>query len=148
MLGMCKKIFVYGSLMENFYNYNNYLIGKVEKKSYGRVLGKLYHLESRGYPAMIAGSDFIYGEIFELSDWEATVAKLDELEGYYGEENPKNLYNKTLIEVEILQDETKQLAYVYIYNCKDELELSKEIYLPEGKWRNFMDDVNNKTIKQ
>ena len=139
---MNKKIFVYGSLLENFYNYNKYLVGKVEKKNYGKVLGKLYHLKNKGYPAMIKGNDFIYGEIFELYDWEMTVARLDELEGYYGEKNPDNDYNKTLIEVEVLPEKSKELAYVYMYNCKDELELEKEIYLPEGNWRNFMEKCN------
>jgi gamma-glutamylcyclotransferase (GGCT)/AIG2-like uncharacterized protein YtfP len=105
-----KKIFVYGSLLENFYNYNKYLALKVEKKSYGRVLGKLYHLKNKGYPAMIKVNDFIYGEIFELYDWEITVASLDELEGYYGDGNPQNEYNKTLIEVEVLPEKSKELV--------------------------------------
>ncbi|MGH4121989.1 MAG: gamma-glutamylcyclotransferase family protein [Clostridium sp.] len=139
---MNKKIFVYGSLLENFYNYNKYLALKVEKMNYGKVLGKLYHLKNKGYPAMIRGNDFIYGEIFELYDWERTVARLDELEGYFGDGNSDNMYNKTLIEVEVLPGKSKELAYVYMYNCKDELELSKEIYLPEGNWRNFMEKSN------
>lgn len=130
---------MYGSLLENFYNYNKYLDLKVEKKSYGRVLGKLYHLKNKGYPAMIKGNDFIYGEIFELYDWEITVASLDELEGYYGDGNPHNEYDKTLIEVEVLPGKSKELVYAYMYNCKDEGELSEEIYLPEGNWRSFME---------
>lgn len=139
---MNKKVFVYGSLLENFYNYNKYLVGKVEEKSYGRTMGKLYHLKNEGYPAMIRGKDFIYGEIFEVYDWDITVARLDELEGYYGEGNPHNLYNKTLIEVEVLPGKSKELVYAYLYNCKDELKLAKEIYLPEGNWRKFMEKSN------
>jgi gamma-glutamylcyclotransferase (GGCT)/AIG2-like uncharacterized protein YtfP len=139
---LIKKIFVYGSLLENFYNYNKYLDLKVQKKNYGRVLGKLYHLKDKGYPAMIRGNDFVYGEIFELYDWDKTVARLDEMEGYYGEQSPHNEYNKTLIEVELLQGRTKELAYVYIYNCDDESKLAKEIYLPDGNWRRFMEKAD------
>lgn len=146
MLGgdcVTKKVFVYGSLMENFFNYDKYLVGKVLKRQPAKVRGKLYHLVNKGYPAMIKGNDVVYGELIEVADWENNVKDLDDLENYYGEGNPNNEYNRVLIEVEVLEDNSKEVAFTYMYNCKEEQELKNELYLPNGNWRLYKETTDN-----
>lgn len=135
---MSNKIFVYGSLMEDFFNYNKYLKGKVLKRSHARAKGKLFHQINKGYPAMVDGDDFVYGELLEIDDWDNTIIELDRLENFYGEDNPNNEYNRVLLQVEQLGNSSIISAFVYRYNCKDEQALEKERYIPYGNWRIFM----------
>lgn len=135
---MSNNIFVYGSLLEDFFNYNKYLKGKVLKRSYARTKGKLFHQIDKGYPAMIEGDDFVYGELLEIDDWDNTVIELDKLENFYGEDNANNEYNRVLLQIEQLEDSSVISSFVYMYNCKDKQVLEKEKYIPYGNWRTFM----------
>ncbi|RKD32249.1 gamma-glutamylcyclotransferase family protein [Thermohalobacter berrensis] len=144
---MCKKIFVYGTLMEDFYNYNYYLKGKVIKREYARTKGELYHLTKEGYPAMVKGDDYVYGELIVVKDFGKTLKILDQLEGFYKEKNEKNEYNRVVKEIEVLKNNTKHKAYVYEYNAKSKDELKeKEVYIPNGDWRRFMEKEKAKVI--
>lgn len=138
MTNLSNNIFVYGSLLENFFNYNKYLKGKVLKRSYARTKGKLFHQIDKGYPAMIEGDDFVYGELLEIDDWDNTVIELDKLENFYGEDNVNNEYNRVLLQIEQLEDSSVISSFVYMYNCKDKQALEKEKYIPYGNWRTFM----------
>lgn len=139
------NIFVYGSLREGFFNYNKFLAGKVSKKIDAKLNNfKLYHMPYKGYPAIINGQDSVLGEIMVLneSDYDSTIKALDEMEGFLNAGNPENEYHKMILEVENLQNNEKELCYVYFYNKdKDELFASKAIYLPEGNWKEYM--LNN-----
>ena len=56
-----KYFFVYGSLMEGFWNYEKVLKNKVIEKKAVFVHGTLYHLKHKGYPALLKGQNKIYG---------------------------------------------------------------------------------------
>ncbi|KPU27381.1 hypothetical protein TR13x_04685 [Caloranaerobacter sp. TR13] len=140
---MCQYLFVYGSLMEGFFNYNNHLKGKVLERKVARTRGKLYHLVDKGYPAMINGEDYVYGEFILIKDFYKTLKQLDRVENFFGENNEDNEYNRVLKEIEVLEDNTIQKAYVYMYNCKDMRRLmSENIYIPHGNWRKYMEDIS------
>lgn len=132
-------LFVYGSLMTGFWNYQEFLadanLGEVKK---ARIKGTLYHL-SAGYPALKEGNDWVYGEYYEVESFDAMlVEQLDELEGHYGEENPKNLYNREVRTIEVWNDDTKnyeeKTAFVYAYNQS----VDTEMYIPHGDWRVYV----------
>ena len=89
-----KKIFVYGSLRTGFFNYNKYLMGKVNDSKVGKVNGQLYHMPHKGYPALIEGNDEVFGEVMTLKDFEAVMIPMDKMENYYGVNNSKNEYNR------------------------------------------------------
>lgn len=132
-------LFVYGSLSEGFYNYNIYLKGKVLIKHESRTKGKLFHLVNKGYPGMIEGDEWVYGELFTIKDYEKTLEDIDKMEHYYGKDNPENEYNRVISEVEVIDTNEKVRAYIYKYNEESEYELKhrhKEI--PYGDWRKFM----------
>ena len=66
-----KKIFVYGSLRTGFFNYNKYLMGKVNDSKVGKVNGQLYHMPHKGYPALIEGNDEVLKKYQELNKFIA-----------------------------------------------------------------------------
>lgn len=144
---MTEKIFVYGSLMKDFFNYNNYLKGKVKSAKLAKTKGKLYHLGDRGYPAMVEGTDVVFGELIEIEDFEMNLNSLDGLENYYEENSNLNEYNRVIKDIEILDTEEIVKAYVYQFNQKNiNNRKANTIYIPSGDWREYMNQKDRKAI--
>ena len=92
-LGQPRPLFVYGSLMDGLFNYRRYLAAHVSQPPRrARVRGALYHLRHKGYPALLQGDDWVYGELFVLDDFPAAIAALDEMEYFHGEDDPHREY--------------------------------------------------------
>jgi gamma-glutamylcyclotransferase (GGCT)/AIG2-like uncharacterized protein YtfP len=105
------KVFVYGTLMKDMANH--YLVEPfVKQLETAKTLGRLYDLPF-GYPAMVGGLDEVWGEIIELNDVEEAWKVLDRLEGYYGEGNSRNLYNRTVHEVQTQSGKVQ--SYIYFW---------------------------------
>lgn len=133
-----KDIFIYGSLMEGFFNHH-YIEGKILKRKSARTKGKLYHLNEKGYPALLDGEGYVYGEVITLQDFNNNVISIDKMEKYFGKGNDQNEYNRGLIEIEILEDGHIEQVYAYKYNLSNDLEFNrKTTYIPYGDWRKFM----------
>ena len=136
-------LFAYGSLMNNLFNYNIYLknrtIGVPVK---ARVHGSLFHLSKKGYPALLPGEGWVYGEVFILNDFDTTLPSLDGLEGYNQGAEP-NEYNREILTVELWSEETQAYdreiqAYVYRYAVENDPNFLEESFpLPTGDWRAF-----------
>ena len=134
-----RKIFVYGSLRTGFFNYEKYLKGKVIKSELGRVRGTLYHMKKEGYPALVEGDGFVYGEVMTILDYENTIEAMDVMEGYLGPLNSNNEYNRVEMDVEILGKKSSEKCYVYYYGMNDKEEFeNNSILIQDGNWRNFM----------
>lgn len=135
-----KKIFVYGSLREGFFNYDKYLSGKVSNITLATVKGKLYHMPHKGYPALLDGEDVVIGEIMEMKDFYKDIIAMDEMEGYVSAEDTSlNEYTRTVMIVKNLETNQEESVYVYKYeefNTED-FE-SHAIYLPHGDWKKYM----------
>lgn len=132
------NIFVYGTLMEGFGNYNKCLKGRVLYRTGGETRGKLYHLPA-GYPAMIEGDDIVKGEIVDIKDED--IKFLDELEGYYGE-NKQNVYDRFIKEVKT-EKNNNLLCWIYFYRNIDYVK-NCGIYIPHGNWRKFAGEMKVK----
>lgn len=133
------KVFVYGSLRTGFFNYDLYLKGKVSKSTLGKTKGKLFHMPHKGYPALLDGEDYVYGEIMEIDDYEKVVISMDEMEGYYEIDGKDNEYNR--IAVDVLNEETNETekCYIYKFAVHDENEFYKNsIHIEHGDWKKFM----------
>lgn len=140
-----RPIFVYGSLRAGEFNYNRYLDGKVVTPipSRARIKGTLYDMPYKGYPALLAeafSTEWVYGEIFELLDHNATLAQLDELEGYHGINHPANEYERSIETVEVWQEESKafvtQDVFVYLYRVENDSLFTKQTtVMKDGIWR-------------
>jgi gamma-glutamylcyclotransferase (GGCT)/AIG2-like uncharacterized protein YtfP len=139
-----EKIFVYGSLMHNFFNYELYLIGKVIDTKLGYIIGSLFHLENKGYPAFIEnGHEKIYGEIITIIKDTDTINALDKLENFDGTINQSNEYNRLPIEVTSCINNKTETLDVYVYNVTAERnQTDKKITVPSGSWRTYMENNN------
>ncbi|MFX0549831.1 gamma-glutamylcyclotransferase family protein [Hathewaya histolytica] len=146
---MTEYIFVYGSLMDGFFNYDKYLKGKVLTSKKVKTTGKLFHMKKEGYPALLKGDDVVYGELITIKDFENNLKAMDAMEGFLGENNPDNEYNRMLIDVQLLDTDKlnnsslihhetiKAYAYMYNYN---ETKVNKDnlVYIKHGDWRKYM----------
>lgn len=135
-----KKIFVYGSLREGFFNYDKYLKGKVSNPTLAMIKGKLYHLSHKGYPALLEGEDEVIGEIMELRDFYKDMIPMDQMEGYYSaEDKTLNEYTRTVMTVKNLETNKEEEVYVYKYEVLNDKTFDTDaIYLPKGDWKEYM----------
>jgi gamma-glutamylcyclotransferase (GGCT)/AIG2-like uncharacterized protein YtfP len=134
----CKKLFVYGSLLEGFFNYEKTLVGKVFSRVPAKVRGNLFHQSAKGYPALVEGEDWVYGELLELSHIEENLPLLDQVENYQGE-GQANEYDRILKKVFVPSENIWVEAYIYWYGLDDlGSEQNPVVRLPDGDWRSFM----------
>lgn len=104
------KLFVYGSLRRGLYNYELYLKGKSQFIGYGYVMGELYTLKERSYPALLPGNSSILGEIYEVD--EAVAHAIDVLEEYVPGSS-ENEYEKLF--THILDEQGRLLDTLPVY---------------------------------
>ncbi|CEI73572.1 gamma-glutamylcyclotransferase family protein [Romboutsia hominis] len=139
-----KKVFIYGSLRSDMFNYDIYLDGKVTKNDKATIKGDLSHIENKGYPAVTPGNGEVIGELMEFKDFDSTLKELDELEAYeVGKEN-ENEYNREIVDVK-LEDGTTEKAYYYEYNPPAEYNKDdKLVPVKHGDWKVYMEENNKK----
>lgn len=132
------KIFVYGSLRSDMFNYNKLLNGKVSKVYKGTIKGQLFHLDNKGYPAVIPGNDNISGELMELKDFDKSLVELDKLENYTEDNNLNCEYLRKEVKVK-LEDGSIEKAYYYEYNTESNInENDNLIPVSYGDWKVYM----------
>lgn len=131
--GCIDKVFVYGSLMEGFWNHTRVLEGKVEILGKGEIIGSLYHLRE-GYPALLEGEDKVVGEVSGPVDKDL-LRRLDYLEGYTAGRKD-NLYNRKAVQVR-MSDGSIMDCWVYVYGDAEHVR-EKGTYLPDGDWKRHM----------
>lgn len=128
-------LFVYGSLMEGFHNYEKALTGQIESRVPAFVNGRLYHQRQKGYPALVSGDDRVFGELLTLRDFMANMEVLDQIEEYHGP-GEENEYNRILTPVHIGESGVVEFAYVYWYGREDlDGASNPSVYIPSGNWR-------------
>lgn len=142
-----KKIFVYGSLREGFFNYEKYLSGRVSSPTLAKVKGKLYHMPHKGYPALLDGDDDVIGEIMEMKDFYKDIVPMDKMEGYVSaEDSSLNEYTRIVMTVKNLETNQEESVYVYKYEqySTEDFKINS-VYLPKGDWKEYM--VNNTVLE-
>jgi len=66
----------------------------------GTVNGVLYDLGF--YPALILGGpEMVYGELHEYSNFNQVIERMDQIEGYFGHNDPNNLYRRVRAEINV-----------------------------------------------
>lgn len=135
-------LFVYGSLMEGFFNHEKALVGKIVSRKIAYTYGELFHIENKGYPALIEGNNKIYGELLELSDEEPLLVKLDEIENFNHISNSDNEYIREMIEIQVENQSNSISAYVYKYNLDANCNrLDNLVPVKSGMWREYMQEL-------
>lgn len=66
----------------------------------GTVMGVLYNL---GYfPALILGGpEMVHGELHKYSNLTQVIERMDQIEGYFGFNDPNNLYRRVRVQVNV-----------------------------------------------
>lgn len=133
-MGEVKKLFVYGTLMRGFENYNKYLKDKVKEIKKEYTYGNLYHLIRESCPALIEGKEKIWGEIITFYDDGNVLSSIDELELYFGDKH-EIMYLREKREV-FYENGEKEYIDVYVY--KKDIKREPHIYIETGDWRTFL----------
>ncbi len=128
-----EKIFVYGSLRQDFWNHDKVLKNRVRNITPGTIHGALYHLPA-GYPAITSGTDTVHGEVCSLSQ-DKHLRSIDLLEGYTGDPSI-DLYTRKKKTVTFPDGHTEE-CWVYLYIDQNYVR-KKGTYLPHGDWRKYM----------
>lgn len=132
------KIFVYGTLMENFRNYNKYHKGKVTSIETAYIYGKLYHLNVHNCPAIIDGRDKVYGEVITFTDDnEKTVLNaVDNFEKNFFDRD-EIIYERKPADVYYLDDRRESLSFYKLINM-NVLERENAEYIASGSWKKYL----------
>lgn len=128
---MSQKVFVYGTLREGQSNFG--LISNLVK-SITPATTRGWMFDFGGYPVLVDGSGHITGEVLEFHDFEEALRRMDALEGYIGQNNAENDYEREDITV-VLSDSRSEICQVYRYsdNRKQEL-INRYPILFSGNW--------------
>lgn len=132
------KMFVYGTLMSGFRNYDKYLDGKVIAVRSAYIYGKLYNLKEKGCPGVTEGSDKVFGQVISFVDDEnqSLLNTIDEFEKYF-EDEKEIMFERNPVKVYFSEEETEELYY-YKFLREDLFEKFNAEYIPDGNWRSFM----------
>lgn len=139
-MSTCERLWVYGSLLCGYFNHVKVLQGRVLCVQPARIKGRLFHQLHKGYPALIHGSDWVYGELLEVKDFDSVLPLVDALEGYR-DVGADNEYERKVSEVYALEEGIWKVAnaYVYWYGRKDlGTKENPALYLPGGDWKGYM----------
>ncbi|NGM85612.1 gamma-glutamylcyclotransferase [Paenibacillus sp. 7124] len=117
-------VFVYGTLRQG--ELNHHLM------SGARLIARMAQIQGvlmdtgRGYPAVVQeDSGVVAGELYEVS--AEMLARLDELEDFYGPKNPANEYER--IRTAVTTDSGQREAWVYVY-----LKREHDV-IAQGDWK-------------
>jgi gamma-glutamylcyclotransferase (GGCT)/AIG2-like uncharacterized protein YtfP len=139
-------LFVYGTLRQGGHSHGWIQRTGPEGSTTAYAPGRLFHLPTAGYPAMVPGPEpehpgpgpgWVAGEFLGYEDAAAldnALMDLDQLEDVEGE-----LFERRILPV-LLDSGHRFLAWVYVFP-EDRLgRLVKEgIELPGGDWRDYLD---------
>lgn len=120
-------LFVYGSLRQGMDNAPLLSRARLVARS-AWVDGFLYDT-GEGYPGMINGQGRVWGEVYQITQWE--LKRIDRLENYYGPEHPDNLYERVLLKVGTSQGE--HTAYAYRFRDIGHLQ-QRGKFIDSGDW--------------
>ncbi len=131
-------VFVYGTLLEGFQNHDGYVKPYQHDAIPATIRGAIYHLP-QGYPGLVEGTEDVVGALlfFAEHEYEAALAGLDELETYFGPDDPRNEYER--MEVTAWVAETNEAVTAYVYRYLDEEYVKRVgIRVQDGDWRRYL----------
>jgi len=135
-------VFVYGTLLSGFENHALYVKPYKHRSVPAKIKGELYHLP-QGYPGLLEGTEDVWGALlfFFPEDYETALAGLDELETYFGPNDPRNEYDRVEVAAVLSGTKERQTAYVYRY-LDAEYVKRRGVRVPDGDWRSYMREEN------
>ncbi|WP_081166837.1 gamma-glutamylcyclotransferase family protein [Lactococcus garvieae] len=135
---MLKKVFVYGSLRTDMFNYEKYLKGQVLESIQAKIKGNLFHIENKGYPAIFDGNSEIVGEVFTFKDFSKSIQTLDDMENFNPESPESSEYIRLRTTAYLSNGHTEEVYY-YHYNPKASLNADDQLVsVDSGDWLEYM----------
>ena len=109
-------VFFYGTLMAGFDRRRRAGIdSKLTYRGRGSIRAALFDLGL--YPAAVpAPEGVVWGEVYEMTEPDAVLVALDDIEGYRPDDPDKTLYSRSHADV-TMPDGTSERAWVYFYNA-------------------------------
>jgi gamma-glutamylcyclotransferase (GGCT)/AIG2-like uncharacterized protein YtfP len=122
-------VFFYGTLMAGFDRRRRAGIDtKLRYRGRGSIMAALFDLGI--YPAAIpAPEGLVWGEVYEMTEPDAVLHALDDIEGYRPDDPDKSLYARDRASVRMPDGSTEQ-AWVYFYNAP----LGRASRIPSGDY--------------
>jgi len=109
-------LFVYGTLRRDSPNSRHAMLARAARLvGRARMRGRLYQLG--GYPGLVPAPDaerWVQGEVYELTDPEALLARLDEYEGCGPRDPEPHEYERVRAEAWMASG-AREEAWVYVY---------------------------------
>lgn len=107
---MIDRVFVYGTLKREG-SYHHLVATFVREVREGSVPGDLVDLGD--YPGWVEGEGRVYGEVFRVDPVDEALHFLDAFEDYHGEGDPRNLYDRLVVDVSTRSGPVRAWAYKY-----------------------------------
>ena len=113
---MSQFVFFYGTLMAGFDRRRRAGIDpKLTYMGRGSVEAALFDLGI--YPAAVPDPEgIVWGEVYAMTETEAVLAGLDEIEGYRPDDPDRSLYTRAQVDVR-MPDGSRERAWMYFYNA-------------------------------
>ena len=113
---MATFVFFYGTLMAGFDRRRRAGIDdRLIYRGRGAIRASLFDLGI--YPAAIPSPEgLVWGEVYEMTDPDAVLPALDDIEGYRPDDPDKSLYARSETDVK-MPDGSIEQAWVYFYNA-------------------------------
>ena len=118
---MLRTFFVYGTLMTDCVNHHVIGTDAIERVIRAKMQNvDLYMYHKSYFPCMIIGQEEVIGELIMIKEhvFEKILMRMDQLEGYISPNNPKNFYERVIMQA---KDEQGVMvdAYCYVYNASN-----------------------------
>jgi gamma-glutamylcyclotransferase (GGCT)/AIG2-like uncharacterized protein YtfP len=133
-----KLFFVYGTLQEGWSNYERYVQPYSHEAIPAEIKGLLYDLPL-GYPAYLEGDGVVKGVVlrFQPADYESVLAGLDDVETYYGPEDPRNEYERIEVLAKLAGEQEEKLVHAYRY-VDEKYVRTVGTRIHDGDWAGFI----------
>lgn len=130
---MLERVFFYGTLMAGFDRRRRAGIdSKLTYRGRGVINAALFDLGL--YPAAVPAPDGeVWGEVYDVSEPEAVLAALDDIEGYRPGRPDQSLYIRHQADVR-MSDGSASPAWVYFYNAP----LGQAPRIPSGDYLQYV----------
>jgi gamma-glutamylcyclotransferase (GGCT)/AIG2-like uncharacterized protein YtfP len=125
------QVFVYGTLMRGEARHGIIREHGVESVLLADTPGRL--LDLGDYPALVPGAgpgEFVRGELVHCRNHEELIRRLDEIEGFRGEGQKDNLFERKVVPVGMLDGHVRE---AWAYMCARRVPDAGPI--PSGDWR-------------
>lgn len=110
------RLFVYGTLRKDCRESMHHMLAERARFiGYARARGRLYHLGD--YPGMVSATEphaWVRGEVYELANPSAVLARLDDYEGCGPHDAKPYEFERARQEI-VLESGENDIAWVYLY---------------------------------